>query len=561
MSNQQQIKVSKDTVLIDYDLEKFFKLPNPSVRGYFSRVVNGQSEVYTTPWVKGETTEEKLKHFSEIVSEWDAHLESIKDKWPTLYEYEKDQQSKVGPMSVMKPFSEREDDVMAYYEGILLPQTPLSQEAIQLTCAEFSQAAGVRMRSKPHTWKEMKKSTSSGTPYFIKKRLLEPKDFMMSRAHTTKKGIISYELHSHRWPTSAILGWRGQEGGNDVDLTKQRVVWMFPTSVNVEELSLYQPLIEAFQKLNLVPAWNSMEAVDERITQLFDTKAADDLIICTDFTKFDQHFNPVCQEATLSILEYLFHGDPHFNMWKTDIFPIKYNIPLLCTDKIRAVGAHGMGSGSGGTNADETLLHRALQHEVAAKHHQNLNLNSMCLGDDGILSYPGITVEDVTEAYTSHGLEMNLSKQYASAQDCTYLRRWHHTDYRKDGICVGVYPTMRALGRLCMQERYYDPDEWSAKMVALRELSILENCKWHPLRDEFANFCIKRDKYRLGVDIPRFLEDIEQIAQEATDLMPDFLGYTKSLGKKSTTGIGSWWIVRYLKGYKAHGEHWSRYQK
>jgi hypothetical protein len=205
-----------------------------------------------------------------------------------------------------------------------------------------------------------------------------------------------------------------------------------------------------------------------------------------------------------------------------------------------------MGSGSGGTNADETLAHRALQYEAALDNHSKLNPNSQCLGDDGVLTFPGITVEDVMRSYTAHGQEMNQSKQYVSKHDCVYLRRWHDINYRVNGICVGVYSTYRALGRLMEQERYYDPDVWSATMVALRQLSIIENVKYHPLKEQFADFCMKRDKYRLGLDIPGFLDNVSSIAKESMELMPDFLGYTKSM-TKDQTGLDNWWIVNYLK--------------
>jgi hypothetical protein len=289
-----------------------------------------------------------------------------------------------------------------------------------------------------------------------------------------------------------------------------------------------------------------MESVDKRVTRLFDTKSDDDLVVCTDFTKFDQHFNASLQDAAHDILSALCRDTEENNRWLDEVFPIKYNIPLAYKFGSLCQGAHGMGSGSGGTNADETLAHTALQFEAALRSNSTLNPNSMCLGDDGILSYPGITSDDVMQSYMRHGLEMNASKQYESKHDCVYLRRWHHKDYRVNGICVGVYSTARALGRLCMQERFYDADEWSAKMVALRELSIIENCKYHPLKEEFAEFCMKRDKYRLGIDIPGFLDNIESEAKKAIEYMPDFMGYTKSY-TQDKTGLNDWWIVKYLK--------------
>lgn len=526
-----------------------FDLPNPGLRAYFEHVRLGNDEEYRTTFFKGKSLED-------ILAGWEPTLAPIEHQWPTLMDFENDLRKKVGPMSIMKPLSERLDDIESYYESILLDSKPISQAAVDATVNWFNPLRGLRLRSQKRTVELMKKSTNSGSPYFTKRKSVINKTFpceleLMGTSPETiyqyipgsdGRGIGNYAV--------AILGWRGQEGGPSKDDVKQRVVWMFPFAVNAEELRVYQPLIESCQKFNLVPAWVGMEAVDKEITLLFDTKGPDDLIICTDFSKFDQHFNSDMQQCASSILSRILTHDEDTSYWLEEVFPIKYVIPLAYDWDCVRLGKHGMGSGSGGTNADETLVHRALQYEAALLHGKELNPHSQCLGDDGLLSYPGITVDDVVSAYSSHGQEMNTDKQYASKQDCVYLRRWHHKDYRINDVCVGVYSTYRALGRLAEQERYYDPEIWGPKMVALRQLSIIENVKYHPLREKFADYCMKGDKYRLGIDIPGFLDDIDSIAKEATDLMPDFIGYTKSLqgeaGSKDL-GISSWWIVNYLK--------------
>lgn len=526
-----------------------FNLPNQGLRSYFGIVEDGQDEVYATPWImrgsKYLTNEEKLKRLKAIMDEWMPHLDKLEKDWPSMYEFEKDLAAKVGPMSVMKPLKDRMTDIDAYYDGILLPADPVSQEAIQATLDKFKRAKGLRVRSEQRTVDLMKKSTNSGAPYFTKRKFVVSKTVPCR----VERRVMWLDNERTKWLNCAVLGWRGQEGGPNVEDVKQRVVWMFPFAVNIEELRVYQPLIETFQNFNYVPAWVSMEAVDMEITQLFDTKGNDDVVVCTDFTKFDQHFNPVMQDAAKSILSSLLTDDRDSRHWLDAVFPVKYSIPLAYEyGKIRT-GLHGMGSGSGGTNADETLAHTALQFEAALSKGQKLNPHSMCLGDDGVLTYPGITADDVVRSYSSHGLEMNPGKQSVSKHDCVYLRRWHHQNYRVDGVCVGVYSTARALGRLCMQERFYDPEDWGPKMVALRELSIIENCKYHPLKEEFADFCMKKDKFRLGLDIPGFLDNIDQIAKEAIELMPDFLGYTKSM-TKDQTGLSEWWIVKYLKSQR-----------
>ena len=520
----------------------YFKLPNPNLRSYFGRVVAGQPDEYRTPFYKG-------KSLQWILGQWEPTLAKIQREWPSLWEFENDLRAKVGPMSIMKPLSERMEDIDSYYRGILSPAEPISEGAIRSTLKEWEQGQGLRIRDQARTVELMKKSTNSGSPYFDKRSLVIG-DTIPCEVFLEERDTIQV-LPRKVWKGCAVLGWRGQEGGPEPEDVKQRVVWMFPFAVNVQELQVYQPVIETGQRFNLVPAWVGLDAVDRRITALFDTKRPKDLVICTDFTKFDQHFNHACQDAARQVLMRLYRGDKRIEGWLADVFPIKYEIPLAYDyGKIRH-GKHGMGSGSGGTNVDETLTHRCLQHEAAERAGKVLNPNSQCLGDDGILSYPGCSAKDVTASYSRHGLEMNLSKQYESATDCTYLRRWHHTEYRVNDVCVGVYSTYRALGRLAEQERWYDSDSWSNKMVALRQLSILENVKWHPLREEFAEFCMKGDKFRLGLDIPGFLANISAEAVKAIDYMPDFLGYTRSLEKshrrEDPTGIGDWWIVNFLK--------------
>lgn len=517
---------------------KYFNLPNPSLLNHFNRVRNGNDEEYRTTFYKGKT-------LTKVLDGWMPILKSIQTEWPTLLDFENDLAKKVGPLSIMKPLAQRMDDIESYYESIHLDSKPLDQRAVSAVIAEWVKFGRLTLRSENRTVELMKKSTNSGSPYYIKRRAATDKT-VPCNVRITKDDIIMIQ-DGQEWYACAVLGWRGQEGGPTADDVKQRVVWIFPYAINIKELQFYQPAIDFAKSHSLVPAWESMESVDQRITQLFDTKGPDDLIVCTDFTKFDQHFNSDMQNAAMAIISAVLDDSEISHRWLRDVFPIKYMIPLSYDyGKIRK-GAHGMGSGSGGTNFDETLTHRALQYEAAIKRGKRLNPNSMCLGDDGILTYPGITVKDVTEVYRSHGQEMNLSKQYASSQDCTYLRRWHHTKYRHDGICVGVYATCRALGRLCEQERYYDPEVWGPKMVALRQLSIIENCKYHPLREQFVEYCMKGDKYRLGIDIPGFLANIEREAKKAIDYMPEFLGYTKSLQDEPVGGINDWWVVKFLK--------------
>jgi hypothetical protein len=527
---------------------EYFNLPNPGLESYFDRVRKGNSDEYRTTFFKG-------KSLSQVLNGWEPQLLSIANKWPSLYAFENDLAKKVGPMSIMKPLKDRLKDIDQYYDAILLESKPLTDSSIAAVLSEWGKHnCGLQLRTQTGTLAKMKLSTNSGSPEFRKRRSVINKTYPVELEIRRPEIVAWLGQNREQWLLCAILGWRGQEGGPSDDDVKQRVVWMFSFGANIRELQFYQMAIEVAQATGFCPAWESMEAVDRRVTKLFDTKGKKDLIVCTDFSKFDQHFNQDMQNAAYKCISKILNSSSESKTWLTEVFPIKYMIPLAIQMDEVMRGPHGMASGSGGTNFDETLTHRALQYEAAQAAHAKLNPNSQCLGDDGMLSYPGIAVEDVTRVYSQHGQEMNPDKQYASAQDCVYLRRWHHENYRVDDVCVGVYSTYRALGRLCEQERFYDPEVWGPKMVALRQLSIIENCKYHPLFEQFVQYCMKGDKYRLGLDIPGFLDNIEQLAKEATDLMPDFLGYTKSLQFENravkTHGISEWRVVKYLKSLK-----------
>jgi hypothetical protein len=522
------------------NFEEFFILPNPSLRSFLRRNEIGNSEDYRPPFWNGRSRES-------VVQEWMNELEhqSLWDEFPGLLEYEKEQASKVGPMSIRKPLVDRMDDVRAYFTDIDAVSEPIAPEAIAQTVDFFSSIRGVRERSKFNTLRHMKLSTNSGNPYFTRRSRVfhdvinsdvfySPTDGWCA---STPKGVFRL---------AAILGWRGQEGGFSEEDVKQRVIWMMSMILNLAELQTYQPFISAVQVKNLIPAYVSMDAVDIQVTNLFNTKGTNDPVICTDFSRFDQHFNLDMQNAAYQVLEQLTHGH-HTGL---DVFRAKFEVPIICSGDIMIEGQHGMGSGSGGTNFDECLAHKALQFEAALNAGSNLNPYSMAYGDDGILSFPGITIEQIVSDYSKHGQEMNDSKQFVSLEECIVLRRWHHIRYLVNDIMVGVYPTCRALGRLLAQERFYSPDLWSKEMVTLRALSILENCKWSPYFTHFIEYVLSGDRYRLGLDIPGFFSNLTKYVKQAMAIKDDFLGYTKtqmrSASDSKLTGIYDWSVVKML---------------
>lgn len=501
-----------------------------SLRAYLKRTVEGNPSDYRTPFWNGMPRDAIIKRWDRVFDvRIYKHTES--DIVDSLIEYEHEQRAKVGPLSYQASLEDRMEGILEYWTKVENVRT-ISNFEFSSVFKEFQPIKGIRMKNVSHTLLDMKTNTNSGLPYFTRR----------NKVLSETKKLINNE-DANKYP--AILGWRGQEGGPNVEDVKQRTVFMMPFHLNVLELQIYQPLISALQKHKLVPAYVSLDEVEKTMTNLFDTKSKDDLVIATDFTKMDHHFNHNMQFIAKRILSYILHDDVQNKRWLEDIFPIKFNIPLLCSEDTIIEGNHGMGSGSGGTNADETLAHRYLQHEAARERGVKLNMYSQCLGDDGVITYPGITVEDLVNVYTKYGLDMNPEKQYAFPDHTIYLRRWYHYKYRVDGQMKGVYPTYRALGRLMSQERYYSPDKWSKEMVIYRAYAILENTNNHPLFETFVDFVIEGDKYKLGLEIPGFFDKLHEKYQRAKRELPSFNSYTQD-NLMNQVGITEWKVVKYI---------------
>ena len=520
------------------NLGSYFKLPNPGLRAYLQHVVEGQSEDYRPPFWKGLSRET-------VLLRWTKRLEALSRKIevPGLMEFEAENRTKVGPLSVQQPLSDRIDSIEHYYTLINAKSVPIDPRAIEATWKVFSRAGGVRQKSTRDAVANMRLNTNSGTPYFQKRRaaLEDTMKYLNTQDPTVLDG---YKM-------AAVLGWRGQEGGPRDDDVKQRVVWMMAFSINLIEGTVYQPLISSWQHNCINSAYISMRAVEEKITRLFDTKG-DEFCVVTDFSKFDQHFNSDLQEAAKILIQRSLTKNDYTNSWIEQVYPVKYYIPMICSDALMYKGNHGMASGSTGTNFDECCAHTAMQHECAILNGATLNPYSNAYGDDGYLSFKGIDVDKVISTYSSHGQEMNPSKQSVDKHSAVYLRRYFHDSYRDNkNIMLGIYSTYRALGRLLGQERYFDEEDIEfKKLTELRAYSILENCKNHPLFHEFIDFVITGDKYRLGLSIPGFLDSLPKQVKKLGSIAGDILGYTKTLQNDDFRGIENWEVIKYLKSLR-----------
>lgn len=516
---------------VKYEGNDYFKLPNPGLDAYLKSNVKGSDVVVRTPLFKGQDPQEVVDRWMNVLR-GELSSNSIYDG---LITFEEEMRSKVGPLSCRFSLKERLPQIEEYYKYVDMGDE-VDERYIAATVQNWLSGSGrLNLASVTNVVNKMRKNTNSGVPFFTKR------EKALKQSLPFKIDGQELVLTDSSYKLACVLGWRGQEGGPSPRDVKQRTLWMFPMNANILEGRVYVPLIEYAQRNGIVAPWLGNNAVDARMTQLFKTKARDQVVIATDFTAFDQHVNLKCQTAVRHALSYMFND---VDQWLNDIFPLKYELPLILDGSRMLTGVHGMGSGSEGTNADETVLHSIFQYEAAVSNGSELNDNSMCLGDDGVITYPGINVDSLITSYTRHGVEMNAEKQWVSDHDTVFLKRWHSQDYLIKGIAHGVYSTSRALGKLMFMERWHE--EWDENMVLLRTLAILNNVKWHPLREQFASFCIKGDKYLLGLRKPSMFVAVKRLLEHGNDQIRDVLPYTQTItGEREP--LEQWWIVKWLR--------------
>lgn len=104
---------------------------------------------------------------------------------------------------------------------------------------------------------------------------------------------------------------------------------MLPFSHHINEGKVYQVLINHLKLNKKVAGYVSPEFVDNRVTEIFDNKDPDQLVVSTDFTKYDQHFNKTLQNVARSAIGYAFGQSADIHEWLREIFGWKFEIPLI----------------------------------------------------------------------------------------------------------------------------------------------------------------------------------------------------------------------------------------
>jgi hypothetical protein len=459
-----------------------------------SRLESGDDTVLITPIGKRVGPEELFDSWKRKFDSNSSRMNSV------LLEIEHNQMSKYGPRSIAQPYSSIKQDVISTFESRHvkcdhLDPRPLNSE----------DRGNIRPIAQVEALSGIKRATNSGLPYLMRTNKV------LNEIYDNLKR--DYEAN---WPTVPFV--RTQELG------KTRVVNGQPKSDIIIESAYFVPLFNYYRKLNCYSAMIGPSEVNTKMTRLLSETVRLGLsCVSGDIEFFDRSVQEELQDLSFSEMRFLINSAYHpvFN-------EIAYRFgtkPMILPDGVY-YGKHGIPSGSQFTNLVGSIANRKVCN-------QPIEL-SQFLGDDFATATHDPQL--IFSRYEDCGLQLNKDKTVVSSNYYLYLQNLFHPDYMEDGEIKGVYPTFRALNRLVYPERFTDFESYELdgkSYFALRSLSILENCRYHPMFEEFVKWWLAYEKYAIPQD--KSISNYVKYVRDTTGT----LGTANQIGD-NVTGLTSW---------------------
>jgi hypothetical protein len=434
------------------------------------RIVDGSDSVVMNPAYEEKPDDEIKGMIEEILSK--HHLT---DK---LREIEDSNCSKFGPRSIAKPWKDRKQSLLDYFEN----KNDHDPGGFERTTGRLIPATAQKVAD------NLLKSSSAGLPYMQRKGIV------------LRQALANWKIDEGQYP--CVLYTRTQTGG------KTRNVWGFPVSDTIAEQRYFMPMLCVEKTFPHRAALLGPEHVDAEITRLLMTKAENEVSYCVDFSAFDSSITP--QHAYRAFQQLALHFQNSFLPEFYEIYR-KFATIGIHTPEGTWSGPHGVPSGSSFTNTVDSMV----QYLVA----QNLyNVASLSLeeyrdpvdefncqiqGDDGFYIVPKTSLDLLTERFKTAGLNINESKSDTfETKEAVYLQRYYHPDYKSRlGGLGGVYSIYRAFNRIKYLERWTDikkRDMEGSDFFSLRTVTILENCKHHPGFEDAVRLAHRLDRKNLA---------------------------------------------------------------
>jgi len=515
-----------------------------SVLATLARTRAGFNTDLVTPMI-GRSEPDKLAARARFRDDVLKVVANLDPSFKPLIDAEHVQATKVGPTSIMLPFTERRTELYRYYS---VPKyDKQSFKYCELAYEKFKSGLPhhkLDPTSLDQAFINMPKGTNLGAPFFRKTPDNYPE--LMVLAREFEKGGFDVHKYNH----ACMLYWRGQATGLTTPV-KQRGVWGYPHFVSLHEFRLMAPIIELFKRLNGFSALVSSDKVNRRMTEFI----KDDRIkYSIDFSSCDQFALPLVGFA-FDAMRWMFKRKHHRII---DMVEDRFrNIPLLTPDGIWT-GEHGVPSGAGPTNWVDSLVNRILGGGCALAAGTDLD-DWEGQGDDGVWLFrkdPGL--EHITEFARSMGMYVGVDKGGVSTDNLLYLQNVYMRVYQVDALSVGVRPLERLLPGLLGFETPRDK-AWRPVDTSFRWIQQVENAKYHPFFESIVRLLFQHDRMlrdftiRELIDIGGGLTEIE--AREKSSGFPYGKEPLSELAQFATVKVLEK-LRKQLKGNVPDGDWW-----
>jgi hypothetical protein len=407
-----------------------------------------------------------------------------------LYQAELEQAEKIGPYSIMLPYSERKESVLKYFgPKDFTPEIVYLEQAFR-QMAKLVRPNSLQLLDVDSAYNHMPKGTNLGLPYLSSRSVPDRKQVLAKARYWIEREYNDIQLGVY----PAVLFWRGQPRGL-TEVPKQRVVWGFPHDITILESRIQVPVLDALTQNPAFAAWVGQTAVDEEVTNILGTNKFP--ILSVDFSGFDASVPAKLIHLAFDLLRLWFNETAARDI--DFIEQVFLNIPLITPEGVLYRVDGSVPSGSGVTNLIDSLV-QGLAGWYAA-YSNGITIDRMLVqGDDGVYSFNGSwEPEKIFKAFKDLGLQAGSDKGGISMDDVRFLQNLHHRNYRVNGLNVGVRPLLRILNGMMSYERM--TPGWNQFLDSIRWYQQLESGKFHPGFSKAVELLYKHDKVsrRYGV--------------------------------------------------------------
>lgn len=428
-------------------------------------IQKGSDEKCPTPLAETVGTIEMLFEWTQIFEQQTSKMNA------PLLELERANRAKFSPRSQSVPWSQRISGLDASYAN----QDPNHIAKFhyvpgdgELSPISFKQAVS-----------ELKLKTAASLPYMAKK------------GKVIDETVANFEELLKRKDPCCLYT-------RTTEMKKTRNVWGYPIADTIYEMMFYVPLLSFVKEKQ----WHraaviSPDCVAQRITDLILYAMSHDMVLYSvDFAAFDASVKYQYIIKAFDYVKSLFASD--FTPFVAYVCERMYSIGIVTPTGIRK-GNHGIPSGSTFTNEIDSIV----QFGIAST--CNFISSKLCQvqGDDGIYVMLKENIEQFEAAFKYAGLKLEKSKSIIANNYVVFCQNLYHIDYiNEHNVIGGIYPTYRALTRICFMERHVNFKKEGidgSNYFSIRCITILENCKHHPLHEDLVRFVLSKDKHRLDI--------------------------------------------------------------